>query len=174
MSASIGMIPTESGACFHLDMLEVENCAGAQEFDFLDDNKVLAPVPSQGKVLSIEDNSSNNHLMEKVLSLKAGMQLIICEKGEEAVELTMFHQPDVILLDLNLPGIQGEEVLQLLKQNPKTKHIPVIVVSANVTAVKVAALKSAGIVEFITKPIEVTKLLRTIESCLAKDDRKIA
>ena len=174
MSAKIGMIPMEEGACFHVDMLEVERRTGTGAFDILDEPEMFLPSSSRAKVLSVEDNSSNNHLVEKVLSLKANIQLVVCERGEDALELAMFHQPDVILLDLNLPGIQGEQVLLLLKQNDQTKNIPVIVVSANVTAAKITSLKSAGILEFITKPIDVSKLLQTIDLCLGSEDRKIA
>ena len=69
------------------------------------------------------------------------------------------------------PGIQGEEVLRLLKSNIETKGIPVIIVSADVTTSKIAALRSAGIADFITKPVNVPLLLKAIEACLDDEGR---
>ncbi len=172
MNAKIGVLPTTHGACFYVDLLQVEHFESAIGDEKAGSSSGLSEDECvQATILSIEDNPSNNRLMEKVLNLRPGTRLIVAEQGELASELALEHRPDVILLDLNLPGIQGEEVLRLLKSNIETKGIPVIIVSADVTTSKIAALMSAGIADFITKPVNVPLLLKAIEACLDDEGR---
>ena len=172
MNAKIGVLPTDKGACFHVDLLEVDDSK-----EILSRERVEAYCGLQengatlATILTIEDNPSNNRLMEKVLKLRPGIRLFVADQGEIAMELAIEHRPDVILLDLNLPGIQGEEVLEMLKANRQTKNIPIIVVSADVTPSKIKTLKKAGISDFITKPVNVPALLKSIESCLKNEER---
>ena len=85
-------------------------------------------------------------------------------QGSIGLELARQHQPDLILLDLHLPDIQGDEVLRLLRANPATSDIPVALISADATAAQIARVAEAGVGEFLTKPIDVRRFLAVVDA----------
>jgi CheY-like chemotaxis protein len=89
-------------------------------------------------------------------------------EGNLGFELARQHRPDVILLDLHLPGIDGEVVLKKLKDEPGTKAIPVIVVSADATAARVERLLALGADEFMTKPLDVRRFLELFDQIVSE------
>ncbi|HVT13846.1 MAG TPA: ATP-binding protein [Fimbriimonadaceae bacterium] len=125
------------------------------------------------KVLCIEDNLSNLRLIEIILASRPGIQLLSAMQGSLGMELARQQQPNVILLDLNLPDIPGAELLKSLRLDAKTSHIPVVVVSADATPTQVARLLAAGAKAYLTKPIEVSQFLTTLDEALM-DSRKAA
>lgn len=115
-------------------------------------------------VLYIEDNSSNIELVSQILLTKRPqVKLVTAVYGKQTLELAIEHQPDLILLDLNLPDIHGSEVFELLKQNDVVNKIPVIVVSADAMPSQVNALLEAGVKQYITKPFDVPNFLQVID-----------
>jgi signal transduction histidine kinase/CheY-like chemotaxis protein len=119
------------------------------------------------KVLYVEDNLSNLRLVERILGDMEGVELIASMQGQLGVELAREHQPALVLLDLHLPDIGGAEVLRQLRDDPATASIPVVVVSADATNGQVRRLLTAGATAYLTKPLEVSELLRLLEELMA-------
>lgn len=133
---------------------------------------VHAPPPArvtdpQGTILYIEDNSSNVRLLERLLGRRTAVRLITTASGEEGIERAERDRPDLILLDLHLPDLPGEEVLRRLRSNPATRPLPVAVLSADATPAQRQRLLASGAVAYLTKPIDVAQLLELIDQRLA-------
>jgi PAS domain S-box-containing protein len=117
----------------------------------------------QTKLLYIEDNLSNLHLVQRILEHRPSVALLPAMQGRLGLELAVQHQPGVVLLDLHLPDLSGEEVLRQLKGHPATASIPIIVMSADATPSRIARLKIAGAVDYVTKPIDVSRFLTILD-----------
>ncbi len=117
-------------------------------------------------VLSIEDNLSNLRLIEIVLRSRPGITLVPAMQGSIGLDLARQHKPDLILLDLNLPDISGREVLARLQASAPTRDIPVIVLSADATDSQIERLLVAGAKAYLTKPLDVTEFLQTLDTML--------
>ena len=120
-------------------------------------------------ILYIEDNVSNLKLIERILARHANVDLIAAMQGRIGLDLARQHQPHLILLDLHLPDLPGDEVLQQLRDDPVTANIPVVMVSADATQRQVQRLLSGGAAAYVTKPIDVKELLRVVASHLPGD-----
>jgi PAS domain S-box-containing protein len=119
-------------------------------------------------VLSIEDNLSNFDLVQGILRRVGEIDLIPAMQGQLGLELAARHQPDVILLDLHLPDIAGDEVLRRLRADSRTREIPVVVLSADAIPTQVERLRGAGIVDYVTKPIEIERFLGAMRLALGR------
>lgn len=117
-------------------------------------------------VLYIEDNAANIALLERIFALSPGIRLITAREGARGVLLAESEKPDLVLLDLNLPDVDGATVLQQLQANAETRSIPVIVVSADALPSQRERLKAAGAIDYITKPFNVLEFLATIRRVL--------
>lgn len=115
-------------------------------------------------LLYIEDNLSNLRLVERILERRPEVTLISAMQGSIGLELAQQHQPDVILLDLHLPDLTGEEVLRRLRADPATSEIPVVMISADATAERIQRLREAGAEQYLTKPIDVHQFLAVVDS----------
>ncbi len=122
--------------------------------------------PLVGRVLYVEDNLSNLRLVERLLGRHPGIDLLSAMQGTIGVQLAHDHAPDVVLLDLNLPDIDGDIVLERLKADDRTRDIPVVVISADATARQVERLQALGAHAYLTKPIDVPQLLATLGELL--------
>jgi PAS domain S-box-containing protein len=118
-------------------------------------------------VLYVEDNLSNFELVERILSRAGGIELIPAMQGVIAVDLAAQHRPDVILLDLDLPDIDGSEVLRRLQRDERTANIPVLILSADATLAQIERLEQAGIDAYLTKPLDIPRFLDTLKGALA-------
>jgi PAS domain S-box-containing protein len=118
-------------------------------------------------LLYVEDNLANLNLVEMLLSRRPGWRLIPALQGGLGVELAREHAPDVVLLDLHLPDMPGEEVLRQLRADPRTAGIPVIVISADATPRTIERLQAAGADEYITKPLNVKRFVEAVNAMLA-------
>lgn len=110
-------------------------------------------------VLYVEDNPANVRLMEEVLGDMADISLVSAHNGEMGVLLAREYRPDVILLDINLPGLNGYEVLAELRAGDSTRDVPVIAVSANAAPHDIRKGKAAGFRAYLTKPIDIDELM---------------
>lgn len=122
-------------------------------------------------VLYIEDNPANLRLVSQVLDRLSKVYMWSSHEPALGLELAIENVPDLILLDINMPGMDGYEVLKQLKNNEGTRNIPVIAISANAMARDIEKGISAGFEEYITKPINVTELLDTVKTKLKIDDK---
>jgi PAS domain S-box-containing protein len=125
-------------------------------------------LPSGGKtLLYIEDNLPNLKLIERILSHRPGIKMISAQQGSMGLELARQHQPDLVLLDLHLPDMNGDQVLVWLRSEPRTMNIPVVVISADAIRSEVRRLKELGAHAYITKPFKVQHFLRILDEMLA-------
>jgi signal transduction histidine kinase/CheY-like chemotaxis protein len=146
-----------------------------ERLDELGGTPIVAPVDADTErpsVLHIEDNLSNIKLIERVLAQRPGMQLIPAMQGRLGVELARQHQPVLILLDLNLADIAGEEVLHMLRDDPATAGTPVAIVSADAMPRQVQRLLAAGATAYLTKPIDVRELLELVDRSIELYSRR--
>jgi signal transduction histidine kinase/ActR/RegA family two-component response regulator len=132
-------------------------------------------APSRrGAVLYIEDNASNLRLIEQIMAHCPDVRLITAMQGQLGLDLAQTQTPDWILLDLHLPDLPGEEVLRRLRQNPRTRNIPVTVLSADATRGQIKRLLNAGARDYLTKPVDVRQLLRLLEETLKHGNPDLA
>jgi CheY-like chemotaxis protein len=115
-----------------------------------------------GTLLYVEDNLANLSLVETILLARPGWRLLPALQGGLGVELAREHRPDLVLLDLHLPDIPGDEVLRRLRADPRTAAIPVVVVSADATPSSVERLRQSGADAYLTKPLDVDEFLRVV------------
>lgn len=172
MGGTIGVESTVGlGSKFFIELALLEDPEESQ-----DNNSAVLEIPdrdsasSRGTVLYIEDNESNLRLIERIMIHCPGVRLITAMHGQLGLELAELHTPDWILLDLHLPDLQGDEVLRRLRQNPRTRNIPVTVISADATRGQISKLLAMGARDYLTKPVDVRQLLQLLETTLHAGD----
>jgi PAS domain S-box-containing protein len=117
-------------------------------------------------LLYIEDNLANLTLVETVLQARPKWRTIPALQGRLGIELALQHSPDLILLDIHLPDIPGDEVLRRLNADERTSKIPVVVISADATQSAAERLLASGVAAFLTKPLDIDEFVTTIERLL--------
>jgi CheY-like chemotaxis protein len=120
------------------------------------------------KVLYVEDLVANVQLVESILTLRPDVRLIPAMQGGMALDLARQHQPDLVLLDLHLPDMGGEEVLARLRADEATRDLPVMVFSADATEQHAQELIAAGAHAYLTKPIGVRELLEAVDGAFGE------
>jgi two-component system cell cycle response regulator DivK len=119
------------------------------------------------KILYVEDNDDNVYMLKMRLELLGDFEVLAAEDGEKGCEIALRERPDIILMDLEMPVIDGWEATRRLKGNPQTHDIPVIALSAHALAGERERAIAAGCDEFDTKPIEFERLVATVRRLLA-------
>ena len=119
------------------------------------------------KILYVEDNDDNVYMLKMRLELLGDFEVLAAEDGEKGCEIALRERPDIILIDLEMPVIDGWEAARRLKGDPQTHDIPVIALSAHALAGEREKAISAGCDEFDTKPIEFERLVATVRRLLA-------
>ena len=125
-----------------------------------------SPVTRARKVLYVEDDSANMLLIEQIFARQPEITLLTAVNGKTGIEIALASLPNVILLDINLPDINGFAVMKILQSDRKTDRIPVIAVSANAMPLDVEKGLRAGFFRYITKPIRVNELMKTVNMAL--------
>ncbi|MCP8898740.1 PAS domain-containing protein [Gilvimarinus xylanilyticus] len=123
-------------------------------------------VAGAQRVLYIEDNATNIKLLQHFFSRYQNFSLEIAEEPFWGIYRARQMRPDVIILDVNLPGLDGYEVLKVLQNDPATRAIPVIGLSANVMSIDLEKGREAGFYEYLTKPLQVNRLVATLNQLL--------
>ena len=134
-------------------------------------NKVVSPVTESSPkyehtVLYIEDNPANLKLVTQILEQQSNIYVWNAHEPLLGLELAKEHKPDLILLDINLPGMDGFEVLKYLRQDDITRNTPIIAISANAMPSDIIKGQEAGFDKYITKPINIKELLSSVEDAL--------
>ncbi len=119
-------------------------------------------------ILYIEDNPANLRLVQEIVAFRADLRLLSAPDGHAGLALAHTHRPAVILMDLNLPGMSGFEVLAQLRRDPDTAHIPAIALTANAMPRDIERGLSAGFARYLTKPIDIEQLNAAIDGVLAQ------
>ena len=119
------------------------------------------------KILLVEDNEMNRDMLSRRL-IKKGFELVIAMDGEQAIEMALSEAPDLILMDISLPGLDGWEATRRLKAGPETQAIPIIALTAHAMAGDKEKCLEAGCNDYDTKPVEFPRLLGKIQGFLDK------
>jgi len=119
-------------------------------------------------LLYVEDNPANLMLIEDLIARRPDIRLLSARDGNRGIEIARNSRPDVILMDINLPGISGIEALGILAEDPSTAHIPVIALSANAVPRDIQKGLEAGFFRYLTKPIKVNELMETLDMALER------
>jgi two-component system cell cycle response regulator DivK len=115
------------------------------------------------KILYVEDNDDNIYMLENRLK-RAGFTVLIARDGAQGMAMALAEQPDLILMDLSLPVLDGWEATRRIKAAPETRHIPVIAITANAMTGDKEKAMAAGCDDFDTKPVELPRLLGKIQA----------
>jgi CheY-like chemotaxis protein len=122
------------------------------------------------KLLYVEDNPANLLLVEQIIARRPDLVLLTAMTGKLGIELARGSRPEVVLMDINLPDINGIEVLRILREDPATAHIPIVAISANAMPHDIAKGMHAGFFRYLTKPIIVDEFSDALVSALAFAD----
>jgi PAS domain S-box-containing protein len=122
--------------------------------------------PSQRTMLYVEDNPANLALVEQLIARRSDLKLLTAVNGHLGIQLARAVKPDVILMDINLPGISGFGALEVLRKDPLTAHIPVMALSANAVPHDIEKGLDAGFFRYLTKPIKVIEFMDALDVAL--------
>jgi CheY-like chemotaxis protein len=117
-------------------------------------------------LLYIEDNPANMKLVERLIERRTDIKLLKAVDGSLGIAMARSSVPDVILMDINLPGISGIEALKALREDPATAHIPVVAISANAMTRDIEVGRQLGFFSYLTKPIVVEEFMTTLDLAL--------
>jgi signal transduction histidine kinase/ActR/RegA family two-component response regulator len=156
------------GSVFWIEMnltAEPHRDGGAPEATAVAQTQVLADA-QLSTLLYVEDNPANLMLVEDLIARRPDIRLLSARDGNRGIEIARTSQPDVILMDINLPGISGIKALRILADDPATAHIPVVALSANAIPRDIERGLEAGFFRYLTKPIKVKEFMDTLDVAL--------
>jgi PAS domain S-box-containing protein len=124
-------------------------------------------------LLYVEDNPANLKLVEQIIARHPDIRLLTAVNGNRGIEIARVSQPEVILMDINLPDISGYEALKILRSDPATTHIPIIAISANAMPPDIERSLKAGFFRYLTKPIKVFEFMEALDVALKFTAHKV-
>ena len=157
---------------FELDLAQPQTSVTAPDVPARPQRTPIPDPPVARSVLYVEDNPANMVLIEKVLSERGGLVLLGAQDAMRGMEMARSFAPEVIVMDISLPGLSGLDALKLLQADPATAHIPVMALSANAMASDVEKGLAAGFYAYVTKPIRINEFLAALDKGLAIAARK--
>ncbi|HSD89148.1 MAG TPA: PAS domain S-box protein [Kofleriaceae bacterium] len=156
------------GSDFWVDLpVHHETSAGAHEAaSAIQASPLASTTAAKHKIIYVEDNPSNIAFMKELMEELPTVELLTAPSAEIGLEMIHAHKPDLVIMDVNLPGMSGLEAVQRLRENPETRHIPVIGLSAAALLRDTAKAKDAGFYRYLTKPVKVDELTAVLEELL--------
>jgi signal transduction histidine kinase/ActR/RegA family two-component response regulator len=148
---------------FYIELPIAQEPRPQLEVQKVDHLEAREEVVQKSTVVYIEDNAANVRLVQMILANRPNVNLLTATDGLSGLELVERQQPDLVLLDLHLPDIEGDEVLKRLQSNPCTKAIPVVILSADATLEQTTKLLEAGARRYLTKPFDVRTFLAVLD-----------
>ena len=176
MGGEIGVESTPGeGSTFWFEFTAVEapDLPYAENVSISLDSLLLVQKSRVHKILYVEDNPANMRLVDKIIARIPNTTLLMATDGALGVEMARKNLPDLILMDINLPGINGFEALKMLRADPLTEHIPVIALSANAMLLDIEKGLMAGFYSYITKPINVDNFTNSLNEAMRVIDKKL-
>ena len=167
MNATIGVTSAVGqGSTFTVEMESTE--APTLQRQPAQDEVALPTMARNGKprLLYVEDNPANLKLVQEIVKLHLEVELLAATDGNTGVAMAHDYRPNVILMDMNLPGISGREAQRRLRQHPATRDIPIIALSANAMPLDVQAALEAGFFRYLTKPLNIGDFLQVVGEAL--------
>ena len=176
MEGEIGVESTVGvGSVFWIELnlaAAIQLAAGAEEL-FEAALVRVQPGAALRTLLYVEDNQANMELVEQLIARRPDMRLLGANDGTRGVTLARIHQPDVILMDINLPGISGIQALKILREDPVTAHIPVLAISANAMPRDIVKGLAAGFFRYLTKPIKINEFMEALDMALELAEKRL-
>jgi CheY-like chemotaxis protein len=169
MGGTIGVDSTVgTGTVFWVDLIL---CTPQQLADRMGNaGTYFRPSPKAGAplrtLLYVEDNPANLQLVEELITRRPDIRMLSAADGNLGIELAREFMPQVILMDINLPGINGIEVMKILRVDPATAHIPIMAISANVIPTDIKKGLEAGFFRYLTKPIVINEFMDALDVAL--------
>lgn len=169
MNGTIGFNSTlGQGSCFYIE-LPLSKSHDSNKKEEVETSQTFPTTWSETRdfdILYVEDNPANLELVRQVLMVRENIKMFAAPDARMGIDLAISHQPDLILMDINLPGMNGMEAFKVLRSNPNTSQIPVIAVSANAMERDVKKAMATGFVDYVTKPINVPQFLEKIDKIM--------
>ena len=122
-------------------------------------------------LLYVEDNPTNLKLIEQLVARRSDLRMLSAADGRLGIQFARAHQPDMILMDIHLPGISGIDAMKILRADPLTAHIPIIALSANALPSDIANGLAAGFFGYLTKPIKLDEFMDHLDLALKSSAR---
>ena len=161
---------TGAGSVFWVELPIVRDDPKEEATESLDEdliNQLSQTVSASGSGIAyIEDNPANLKFMKKVFEKEFACDLLTANDGVQGLEMVKQMRPALVLLDINLPGMNGLEILNNLKNDAQTRQIPIVMVSANAMSESISKAMEAGASGYLTKPIDVKKLKEMLNSLI--------
>lgn len=146
----------------------LRNTTSPQQQHHLPDKKKYSGIPAEKKVLLMEDSSVNQMIMDRFFT-NLGLHITIAGNGEEGIRYAQHSLPDLIIMDMHMPTLNGYDALRLIRQNPLLQHIPVIAISADAFSEQQEAALRAGVNEYLIKPVNFDRLYEMVKKYLQDD-----
>jgi CheY-like chemotaxis protein len=171
LGGQVGYISDETGSTFWIDVSTAKKDEGTKQQGSSTDKPALVSKLNTvddfvHTILYIEDNPENMSLMETIIGQLTNTKMLTAYNAELGIDLAKRNRPDLILMDLNLPGINGIEALKQLRKKAQTRDIPVIAITAAAMPKDIEKGIKAGFREYITKPIDISNMLQVIEETI--------
>jgi CheY-like chemotaxis protein len=170
MEAIGGSLGVESepgeGSTFWIELPLATTSTNFAEVDLDVTSPTGSSAARAATVLYVEDNLGNVRLLERLLVHRPNIHLITSLQGREGFELAQQHRPDLILLDVHMPDLSGYEVLELLRGDPTTASIPVVMLSADASHEQIQRFRDAGARDYLTKPLDLQSFLAQLDDYL--------
>ena len=167
MSGRIGFESKDGiGSSFWVDIPLVGDVRGLDDSGKARVSQRQQTLDVQARVVYVEDNLANIMLMRKIMAAFRQASLTVANNAEEGIELVRETKPDIVILDINLPGMSGWDALRILKQMPETAEIPVIALTAAATNSEVQQGLDDGFEAYLIKPVDIFELADTMQRLL--------
>jgi signal transduction histidine kinase/ActR/RegA family two-component response regulator len=169
MGGDIGVSSTVGvGSVFWIDLKASSALAPTAEGIGIVAPALSVRSESARRLLYVEDNPANLRLVEEIVGLRTDLHLLTAIDGKLGIGIAREHRPDVIVMDINLPGLSGTDALRVLRQDQRTSHIPVIALTANAMPRDIESGLAFGFFRYLTKPIDIPEFLGALDDALAE------
>jgi CheY-like chemotaxis protein len=167
MGGILGVVSTPGkGSVFWIELRLADDVPISKPATVCAPPAIALDQPQQCTMLYVEDHAANRMLVEMLMERRPDIRLLCAVDGASGIQMAQETQPDIILMDINLPDISGIQALQILAKDPATEHIPVIALSANAMPRDIQNGLEAGFLNYLTKPIKLKEFMDTVDITL--------